>query len=199
MVLISTTPQRLNYDCELILFDDLDLKKQSRFCNADIVIVDCSVKEQCVNLFYTLSGNADHFIWFCFFKFIIRETRPLFRCTTSCSFYKYNWQICQPIAFGALYMLCYHQKWLNYWDCSIKCKLVIFKAFRSPYRNSSILLIQKTDFNHLELSPQWGCVGRWLTTYSWCGTETPTRPLISRFACCSLFNVLLHCLKYWTV
>ena len=41
----------------MILFDELlEINKGSRFCNADVVVVDFSVREQCADLSYNLGG-----------------------------------------------------------------------------------------------------------------------------------------------
>ena len=51
--------QKYSYDCELILFDELlEINKGSRFCNADVAVVDFSVREQCADLSYNLGGNS---------------------------------------------------------------------------------------------------------------------------------------------
>ncbi|XP_063676778.1 mitogen-activated protein kinase kinase kinase 15-like isoform X4 [Bolinopsis microptera] len=49
------TGEKYSYDCELILFEELlEINKGSRFCNADVAVVDFSVREQCADLSYNL-------------------------------------------------------------------------------------------------------------------------------------------------
>ena len=60
--------QKYSYDCELILFDELlEINKGSRFCTADVAVVDFSVREQCADLSYNLGGNTHTYIFICFF------------------------------------------------------------------------------------------------------------------------------------
>ncbi|KAL5266116.1 hypothetical protein ACHWQZ_G006686 [Mnemiopsis leidyi] len=51
----SGNGEKYSYDCELILFDELlEINKGSRFCTADVAVVDFSVREQCADLSYNL-------------------------------------------------------------------------------------------------------------------------------------------------